>query len=299
MLRHWSNHMRLYKTLWVLVASTACLAQPAVADCSHISADQGKVVTGTTAASQPAPGANSVKGMSIQVNVDYGAQLMLVDAQGHRTGYDPADGHTLQNIPNAVYTDDSISDAIDDSDDTTEAEVRLLRVQATAGDAYWLHVLPTDRKTYRIDFLFQGAGTGKDSVHIPATEISIAPGEEHLFFLSGDSMCSDRFVTGGFPKRSGQSAPLLTYAFPVSNNIHLSNTRALRMVIVYDPEISPSSFIATLNGRVITQLFHPIPGRIEAVSLPANVGRNVVQLSAISSRDASKHSGDTFTVDIN
>ncbi len=228
--------------------------------------------------------------------MDNGAQLMLVDAHGNQTGYDPTTGRMLQNISGAVYTNDSITDATDGSDDAAEAEVRLLRVQATAGDTYQLHVLPTDRNSYRIEFRCRTTANG--SARIRGKEVGIAPGEQHIFVLHADNSCSNQFVAGAFASRSGQSAPLLSYAFPTSDNIKLPNTKSSRIVIVYSQEISATSFVATLNGQVITQMFHPSPGTIEAVALPVNSGKNIVQLSVTGAQDASNKVMDTFTINV-
>lgn len=74
-------------------------------------------------------------GVSIQANVDYLAKLMLVDRQGHQTGFAQTTGRTLHDIPNSVYMEDSISDIADNSDNPAEAEVRVLSVRASPGDA--------------------------------------------------------------------------------------------------------------------------------------------------------------------
>lgn len=245
----------------------------------------------------PAPQAVARDGPSIQVTVDYGAQLMLVDRQGRETGYDPATGRMLENISSAVYTEDSISDATDDSDGVAEAEVRLLDIQhASPGDAYLLHVVPTDRNTYQVEFRCQRSGAG--SSDIAGKDISIAPGEQHVFSLTADDKCSDRFVAGMFANRSGQNVPLLTYAFPTSANVHLSKKKFLRIVILYDRDISPSSFVATLNGQVVTHLFHPKPRSIEAAVLPVILGQNLLQLNVTSARDGSTRAVDIFTINV-
>lgn len=159
---------------------------------------------------------------------------------------------------------------------------------------YVLHVVPTDRNTYHLEFRCRNAGTRP--VHMAGTDIGIAPGEQRLSSPNAEAACSDRFVTGALANRGGENALLLTYAFPTSATIHLSKTKILRIVILYDRDTSPSSFAATLNGQSVTQLFHPRPMSIELVSLTANAGQNILQLNVSSARDGSTRTADIFTI---
>src|SRR5436309_11382133 len=68
--------------------------------------------TANSAPVNPAPNDN----VAVNISVDYGAQMLLLDAQSRRTGYDRNTGQVLSNLPEAAYVDDSISDAADDSD---------------------------------------------------------------------------------------------------------------------------------------------------------------------------------------
>jgi hypothetical protein len=80
--------------------------------------------------------------LAIDVNVDYGAQLLLTDSQGRKTGYERQTGQIIGAIPDAVYMDDSISAATDDSSDSAAAESRVLEIRSKASETYTLRVLP-------------------------------------------------------------------------------------------------------------------------------------------------------------
>lgn len=62
--------MRLGTILWLLVGLAASLAQPAVADCSHISADQGMATPGTVgSSSQPSPKAPGPRIVTLELTL--------------------------------------------------------------------------------------------------------------------------------------------------------------------------------------------------------------------------------------
>jgi hypothetical protein len=79
-----------------------------------------------------------VNNPSIDISVEYGAQLLLIDSQGRKSGYDPATGQVLDGIPGAVYVNDSITDATDNSPDAAEAESRVLDIQSQGSEQYSL-----------------------------------------------------------------------------------------------------------------------------------------------------------------
>lgn len=243
-----------------------------------------------------APAASSVQDSpaSISVHVDYGAQLLLIDGQGKKTGYDAGTGKDLREIPGAVYTDDSVSDATDESDDPAVAESRVLDVPPGSSGAYLLKVIPTDRPDYRIQFYCSGSGARSK---LSGSGVGIVPGEQHSFSVNTGRGCLGQFAAGAYAAQSTSAEPLLTYALPSSNNVRLKKGFPFRMVLVYDRSIVPSSFAALLNGERLTDAFHPKAGMIESVSIAISASHNLLQLTATGTRPGSQAS-DTFIVDL-
>jgi hypothetical protein len=229
----------------------------------------------------------------VNITADYGAQLMLIDPQGRKTGYDVSTAQTLSGIPGAVYSNDSISDATDASPDPAESESRVLEIHSAAMGRYSLIVNPTDRSTYNIGF----ACTGIDgpSAHISASDLGIAPGEEHSFNIMIAPVCSETFVSGAF---GGRGSGLLTYGYPMANHVSLAS-HSFRLVIVYDRQIVPSTFAATIDGNSVANLFHPKPSSIEAVTMPIKPGHHIVQInvSGVSADGKQISAEDSFAVD--
>jgi hypothetical protein len=240
--------------------------------------------------------ASATKGpVYIDASVDYGAELLLVDAQGHQTGYDPSVRHEVENISGASYVDESITDVTDDSDDPGVGETKRLHFIPAQGSSYLLHVNPTDRPTYRLGVQCKGPGS---SAHLRGTEVGISSGEEHIFSIGPIVNCSESFIAGAFANAAGQAHPLLSYAFPHSGNVKIASGGAARIVIVYDKDILPSSFIATMNGQAITRLFHPKAGIIESVTLPTRQGDNHLQMSITNTGSQPNHSIDSFIIHV-
>jgi hypothetical protein len=232
----------------------------------------------------------------IDADVDYGAELFLVDTQGRQVGYDPSVHHTVENLSGASYVDESITDAADSSDDPAVGESKRLHFAPARGSSYWLHVIPTNRTQYRLGLRCKGPN---GSSRLQAAYLGISSGEEHVFSISPIGSCSDRVISGAFVNAAGQAHPLLTYAFPTSANVTMASSNPARIVVVYDKDILPSSFIATINGQAITQLFHPKAGTIESVTFPTTRGDNILQLSVTNAGDQANHSVDSFTIHVN
>lgn len=230
----------------------------------------------------------------VNITADYGAQLMLIDPQGRKTGYDVSTAQTVSGIPGAVYSNDSISDATDASSEPAESESRVLEIHSAAIGRYSLKVSPTDRSTYNIGF--SCTGIDGPSAHISASDLGIAPGEEHSFIVMIAPMCSETFVFGAF---GGRSSGLLTYGYPMANHVSLAS-HSFRLVIVYDTRMTPSTFAATIDGNSVANLFHPKPGSIEAVTMPVKPGHHIVQInvSGVSADGKQISAEDSFAVDV-
>lgn len=235
--------------------------------------------------------------VTLTVSVDYGAQLLLADPQGHKSGYDASTDQVLSEISEASYVNDSISDAEDNSSDPAESESRVLEIHPKPGEKYLLQVLPRDRKAYNLEFLC--TGPGNSSLAISGHEVPISPGEKHSFVLAGEPACSAQFLRGEFDGNKFPGASLLSYAYPSSAEIHLKAGEAFHLVVVYGPAINPASFAATLDQKSISNLFHPAENSVEAVTIPVAHGRNLVRLSTAGKSGQSQvTTSDVFTVDV-
>ncbi len=81
--------------------------------------------------------------------------------------------------------------------------------------------------------------------------------------------------------RKPQSNVFLAYKAPIGGSLALpAGTTTFDMTILYGGRIILSSFRAELNRVDVTQMFHPIPGGTEVVTLPLNKGSNMLTLSS-------------------
>ena len=274
-------------------STDASSAIPAKAPTAGTASTISPVAVAQTGAANKTSAASSE--IYIDAIVDYGAELLLVDSQGHQTGYDPSVHNNVTDLAGASYVDDSITDATDDSDDPATGESKVLHFTPVQGSSYLLHVFPRDRSTYELELKCKGPD---GSTHLHRTELGISSGEEHVFSISVVGNCSERYLTGAFAQAPEQAHPLLTYASPVSSNVRIASGVTARIVVVYDEAILPSSFVATLNGQAVTQLFHPKAGSIESVILPTKHGENILHLSIANGGNQANHSMDSFTIHV-
>ncbi len=249
------------------------------------------------AEAQRTPHNAQVGAVTLTVSVDYGAQLLLSDSQGHKSGYDTSTAQVLSEIPEASYVNDSITDAEDNSSDPAESESRVLEIHPKLGEKYALKVLPSDRKTYNLEFLC--TGSGNSSLAISGHDVPISPGEEHSFVLVGAPACSGQFLWGAFDQKNIPGASLLSYAYPGSSDVHLNGGHGFHLVVVYGPEINPASFGATLDQKSISNLFHPAQNSVEPVTVPVVHGRHLIRLYLAGKSDnAQLNTADSFMVDV-
>jgi len=89
-------------------------------------------------------------------------------------------------------------------------------------------------------------------------------------------------VTGGFDGGGQNPASVntfLSYSKLASSRTTLpAGTQTYTIVIFYSPVVMPGTFSATLNGSNVTSMFHPQPGTSEAVAVPLQAGRNLLDL---------------------
>lgn len=257
------------------------------------------VVTATWVRAQQTAQSRSNSDFAVGVTLHYGAQVMVTDSEGRKSGYDPNTQQLVKSILGTSYYEDSITDATDDSSDPATSESKVLEIQTNTPQRYFVSVLPADASEYAIEFSCGGANTSRN--HVSADEIPIESGDHDAFVVEASPACSsDSFVSGALKIENPSGASLLTYAYPSSNSVKIASGHPFRMVAVYSQWINPSSFTATLDGRTIVNLFKPKQNGIEGVNVPVSRGRHIIQLGAsgTSGDGARLMSLDSFTVDV-
>lgn len=232
--------------------------------------------------------------LSIGVNLHYGAQVVLTDPEGRKSGYDPKTGQASKGIPGTSFYEDSITDATDDSSDPATSDSKVLEIHPNAPQRYLVSVSPAGADAYSLEFLCGG----KD--HVSADEISIEPSEEHSFVLVASPGCADSFVSGAFKPEKGSGPPLLSYAYPRTSSVQLAAGMPFHVIVVYGEHITASSFTAALDGKTVANLFKPKENSIEAVSVPVSKGHHLIQLciTGKSEDGATLATLDSFTIDV-
>ncbi len=206
-------------------------------------------------------------------------ELIITDPQGRRTGYDPVSGFSYTEIPGSSYSSFYLADdeTGDLGPDTKEIDIR----QPIAGD-YQLQVIGTDTGTYALEIAVYDPNlnpSGSNFENIP-----ISPGEGHSYgFYYAKTAGSDIEVSGGFDGKGQRPTDVnkfLSYVTPTQGMTTLpAGATSFTLVIVYDKNIIPTIFTATLNGVDIKSLFHPAPGNTESVTLNLKQGSNTLILS--------------------
>ena len=216
---------------------------------------------------------------SLTIGCDPPVYLFIVDPQGRKKGFDTADHRMHDDIPDA---------AIDEAEGGDGGQSVFIprpiaghyRVASSAGEA----------GTYGCTF--NGVDTRDQSTPVKALEhIPINKDEIQKFDVTFDgSPGSHLNVAGGFAPSA-----MLSYASPTTTSVVLpAGQREAAFLIFYDEHVDVASFSATLNGALLTRLFHPQVGAWELIKIPLTEHRNRVQL-AISSQDGTAVK-DTFEI---
>lgn len=210
-------------------------------------------------------------------------ELLLTDPQGRRVGYDPINKITYNEIPAAFYETIGFEDTItkEQGPDLKELEVP----RPIAGD-YQLQVIGTATGTYLLDIMAVGDNGEPYNVAI-FKDIPIAPNKIHTygFYYSKRAGAQLEFkaVEGNFDgkgQRPSDVNKFLSYVTPTQSTTTLpAGTASFSLIIIYDKNIIPSTFQATLNGKDVTSSFHPSTGSAESVTLNLSQGRNTLVLS--------------------
>lgn len=209
-------------------------------------------------------------------------ELLLTDPQGRKVGYDPITMVAYNEIPRAYYETSGLEDA-ETGDPGPESKI-LWIPRPLAGD-YQLQVIGTDTGVYTLEIRATDP-EGNQSLKI-FIDISITPGKIHTYgFYYAKTVGAElefKAVTGNFDgkgQRPSDVNKFLSYVVPIQSATELPvGTTNFSLVIIYDKNIIPATFTATLNGVDVKSLFHPAPGSAESVPLNLNQGRNTLILS--------------------
>lgn len=107
------------------------------------------------------------------------ATLLLTDPQGRRTGFDPASGDTLREIPRGWYDDEVIEDPMEEG---SGAATRGIEITAPEAGAYTLTVRATVPGTYELSirgYDVRLEPSGRSFSHVPITA-----GTVHTYLLN-------------------------------------------------------------------------------------------------------------------
>jgi hypothetical protein len=219
---------------------------------------------------------------SAGISISSGGELLLTDSSGRRTGFNPAGGGGLEEIPHANYTNDSIDDPSDDSDDPASIDEKRLDMMPPQPGTYTLSVYGTRNGAYDLEFRTDSG----DSVPPPSsTVLEAVPawvGSRQSYSLTIPPGGGPIDVSGAFmgAQQGKASARLLTYASTLASDSSLpAGAKSFPVVIFYGAQAISSTFSATLDGTAITASFHPASGRFDIVQVPLHPGRNVLELS--------------------
>ncbi|HEV2863309.1 MAG TPA: C39 family peptidase [Pyrinomonadaceae bacterium] len=206
-------------------------------------------------------------------------QAFVVDPLGRRHGLDPRTGVSYNEIPGAFYG--AVSSIGPGLPDNYEAP-KLLDLPQPADGSYTLNVVGTGAGAYDADFTMYDAAHGRSQQQYVG--IATAPGVVHTYQVEFSKAAGSVLVTGGGFDGGGQRPrdvnKFLSYAQPAASNTALpAGTTSYQLLVFYGRGVIPSTFRAQLNGADVTSLFSPSPGGSQAVRLPLQRGRNVLQLS--------------------
>lgn len=206
-------------------------------------------------------------------------EAFVTDPLGRRQGLDPRTGTRYDEIPDAFYGGGSTIGP--ELPDGYEPPKKLSLPRAAEG-TYTLHVVGTGAGTYDADFITYDRDLGRSQRRYE--DIATAPGVVHTYLIEFSKAPGSVLVTAGGFDGGGQRPrdvnKFLSYAQPSAANTALAaGATSYQLLLFYGRSVIPSTFRAQLNGADMTSLFSPSPGGSQAVTLPLQRGRNVLQLS--------------------
>ena len=207
-------------------------------------------------------------------------EVCVTDPDRQKTGYDPQTGQTYTEIPNSSYYQDYIESA----DGLSWLECGVLNIGRPLDGDHDIDVTGIGDGTYNIDVCVFSSAAGELPSSWEGLDIPITNGEVHQFTLRFDKAPgSQAAISGAF--EGGRHRPrdvdrFLSYVKPTQSVTNLpSGTTTYDIFIVYGETILPQMFKADLNGEDISDLFTPVSGGYEIVSIPVQSGQNIVALS--------------------
>ncbi len=210
------------------------------------------------------------------------AELVLIDSQGRKTGFDPSTGTNYAQIPGATYGGESISD--DNPLDTEDFSIdtKSLYWPTLSPDTYTLEVIGTQTGYYDLDLHYSDPQFNQANSSFQ--DLPIASGQVESFTFSLPMATGGGFaISGGFAgggQRPATVDKFLTYANPTNRSTTMpAGVYSFPLIVFYGPSTNPASFAAVLDGMNVTALFRPQPGGMNFVALPLSLGRNVLKLS--------------------
>lgn len=210
--------------------------------------------------------------------IDPQSDLLIENEEGLKTGFNAITGVYYQQIPRSTYGISSHGDA--DTEKRSAITKELENIRPSIG-AYNLFVIGTATGTYGLEI------TAPLANEIPPlenlTNVPTTRDEIHSYTLlyqkNAEKITSIKINKSN--KLPSDTNVFLAYKAPIGGSLALpAGTTTFDMTILYGGRIIPSSFRAELNRVDVTQMFHPIPGGTEVVTLPLNKGSNMLTLSS-------------------
>jgi hypothetical protein len=219
---------------------------------------------------------------SVVITLYSPAELLLTNSAGQRTGINPLTNSAFSEIPNAVYSNESIEDPNDDSGDPANTDDKVLDIRAPADGTYTLTVTGTESGAYDLDF--RAFDSNSQQTITSVTAVPVSPGSQQIYSFTTPIPTGAAFpLSGGFDgggQRPRDVNHFLSYSNPTADHTSLpAGSTSFPVMIFYAREDITSSFTATLNGAGVSGIFHPVAGGFEVVTIPVQAGRNVLQLS--------------------
>lgn len=152
--------------------------------------------------------------LSLEVAIIYTSpgHLLLTDPSGRRTGFDPAQGKIINEIPEASYTLSTAMDSLALPDDLTAVSMQ----QPTNG-TYQLQVIGTDSTYYLLRILAYDSNNMKKGIAKHFVNVPITNGEVHKYQFQFSNKEGPTNFRGGYygePNEDEEVNALLTYAYP-------------------------------------------------------------------------------------
>ena len=203
-------------------------------------------------------------------------QFFATDPGGHKVGYDPRTNTIYHDIPGAFYGMSTTH-----GPDTREIP-KVLDIRNPLDGEYTITVIGTGSGTYQATLDGVDVNINTSTVDLKSTPIDT--GVVHTYKLTYTKAAGSKLQINGSFDGGGQRPrdvnKLLSYVNISSSSTTLpTDTITYPLVLVYDRNIIPTSFKASLNGADISSLFQPTPGTSQTVNLTLTKGRNVLELS--------------------